>query len=128
MRTWRKQKTAEQIRQESIEKLQSFRLFDDTYMTRFFDENIPCTEFVLRILMNKPDLRVEKTKSQVTIRHLEGRSVCLDVYATDSQGKKYDIEIQRSDYGADPHRARYHSDMIDVDNLHAGQEFNELPD
>ena len=52
MRTWRKQKTAEQTRQEKIEKLQSFRLFDDTYMTRFFDENIPCTEFVLQILMN----------------------------------------------------------------------------
>ncbi|MGN0266111.1 MAG: PD-(D/E)XK nuclease family transposase [Lachnospiraceae bacterium] len=127
MRTWRKQKTAEQIRQEKIEKLQSFCLFDDTYMTRFFDENIPCTELVLRILMNKPDLKVEKTKSQVTIRHLEGRSVCLDVYATDSQGKKYDIEIQRSDFGADPHRARYHSSMIDVDNLHAGQRFDELP-
>ena len=78
--------------------------------------------------MNKPDLRVERTKSQVTIRHLEGRSVCLDVYATDSQGKKYDIEIQRSDYGADPHRARYHSSMIDVDNLNTGQKFNELPD
>ena len=128
MSTIRKKKTEEQIRQENIEKLQSFCLFDDTYMTRFFDENIPCTEFVLRILMNKPDLRVKKTKSQVTIRHLEGRSVCLDVYAMDSQGKKYDIESQRSDYGADPHRARYHSSMIDVDNLHAGANFDDLPD
>ena len=128
MSTIRKKKTAEQIRQENIEKLQSFRLFDDTYMTRFFNENIPCMEFVLRILMNKPDLKVERTKSQATIRHLEGRSVCLDVYATDSEGKKYDIEVQRSDSGADPHRARYNSSMIDVDNLYAGQDFDELPD
>lgn len=124
----RKKKTKEQIRQDNIEKLQNFRLFDDTYMTRFFDENIPCTEFVLRILLNKPDLQVERTKSQVTIRHLEGRSVCLDVYAADAHGKKYDIEIQRSDTGADPHRARYHSSMIDVDNLYGGQNFDELPD
>ena len=85
MSTIRKKKTEEQIRQENMENLQNFCLFDDTYMTRFFDENIPCTEFVLQILMNKPDLRVEKMKSQVTIRHLEGRSICLDVYATDSQ-------------------------------------------
>lgn len=28
----------------------------------------------------------------------------------------------------DPHRARYHSSVLDVENLHAGQEFNELPD
>ncbi|MDY4969256.1 MAG: PD-(D/E)XK nuclease family transposase [Lachnospiraceae bacterium] len=128
MSTIRKKKTAEQIRQENIEKLRSFRLFDDTYMTRFFNENIPCTEFVLRILMNKPDLKVETTRSQVLIRHLEGRSVYLDVYATDSQGKKYDIEVQRSDSGADPHRARYHSSIIDVDNLHAGEDFDKLPD
>ena len=128
MSTIRKKKTAEQVRQENIEKLRRFRLFDDTYMTRFFNENIPCTEFVLRILMNKPDLKVETTRSQVLIRHLEGRSVYLDVYATDSQGKKYDIEVQRSDSGADPHRARYHSSIIDVDNLHAGEDFDKLPD
>ena len=45
------------------------------------------------------------------------RSICLDAYATDSTGKKYDIEVQRSDNGADPHRARYHSSMMDVENL-----------
>ena len=43
-------------------------------------------------------------------------------------GKKYDLEIQRADRGADPHRARYHSSMMDVENLDAGQEFSELPD
>ena len=84
MSTIRKKKTAEQVRQENIEKLRRFRLFEDTSMTRLFNENIPCTEFVLRILMNKPDLQVETTRSQVLIRHLEGRSVYLDVYATDS--------------------------------------------
>ncbi len=126
--TLRQQKTKEQKHQENLKRLRSFRLFDDTYMTRFFADNIPCTEFVLRILMNKPDLQVEKTQSQVTVKHLEGRSVRLDVYATDSQGKKYDIEVQRSDSGAEPHRARYNSSMIDVDNLHAGEDFDELPD
>ena len=30
--------------------------------------------------------------------------------------------------GADPHRARYHSSVMDVENLHSGQEFKELPD
>ncbi len=56
------------------------------------------------------------------------RSICLDAYGTDSQGKKYDLEIQRADKGADPHRARYHSSVIDVENLHSGQELEELPD
>ena len=56
------------------------------------------------------------------------RSLCLDAYGTDSTGKKYDIEIQRSDKGAEPHRARYHSSVMDVENLDAGQNFDELPD
>ena len=34
---------------------------------------------------------------------------------TDSTGKKYDIEVQRSDNGADPYRARYHSSMLDIE-------------
>ena len=56
------------------------------------------------------------------------RSICLDAYGTDSTGKKYDLEIQRADKGADPHRARYHSSVMDVENLDTGQEFSELPD
>ncbi|MDE7266957.1 MAG: hypothetical protein K2N89_05780, partial [Lachnospiraceae bacterium] len=28
----------------------------------------------------------------------------------------------------DPYRARYHSSVLDVENLHSGQEFKELPD
>ena len=56
------------------------------------------------------------------------RSICLDAYGTDSNDKKYDLEIQREDKGADPHRARYHSSVLDIENLDAGQEFHELPD
>ena len=38
------------------------------------------------------------------------------------------MEIQREDKGADPHRARFHSSVLDIENLDAGQEFRELPD
>ena len=52
----------------------------------------------------------------------------MHAYGTDSVGKKYDLEVQRQDKGADPHRARYHSSVMDIENLHSGQEFKELPD
>ena len=42
--------------------------------------------------------------------------------------KKYDLEVQKQDKGADPYRARYHSSVMDIENLHSGQEFKELPD
>ncbi len=38
------------------------------------------------------------------------------------------MEVQRQDRGADPYRARYHSSVIDIENLHSGQDFNDLPE
>ena len=35
--------------------------------------------------------------------------------------------MQRADAGARPERARYHAGALDVENLDAGQEFEELP-
>jgi hypothetical protein len=35
--------------------------------------------------------------------------------------------VQRADAGARPERARYHAGALDVENLDAGQEFEELP-
>lgn len=56
------------------------------------------------------------------------KAYLFDVYGTDSEKKKYDIEVQRASKGARPHRARYHSSVMDVENLNAGQEFEELPE
>ena len=52
----------------------------------------------------------------------------LDVYAEDTNGTKYDIEIQRSDGGANPRRARYISSMIDSDTLLTGDDYSRLPE
>ena len=98
-------------------------------MRGLFKENIPLAEFVLRIITGKPDLVLMKCETQADMKRVTGaRSICLDAYATDSTGKKYDIEVQRSDIGTDPHRARYHSSMMDVENLDEKQEYRELPD
>ena len=32
-----------------LQKIQEFRLLDDDFMSRVFDENIECTELILRI-------------------------------------------------------------------------------
>ena len=119
----------EQRHQEDLQRLRGFRPIDDTFMRGLFKENIPLAEFVLRIITGKPDLALTKCETQADMKRVTGaRSICLDAYATDSTGKKYDIEVQRSDNGADPHRARYHSSIMDVENLDEKQEYRELPD
>lgn len=115
--------------QEDLERLRGFRPIDDTFMRGLFKENLPLAEFVLRIITGKSDLTLLTCETQADMKRVTGaRSICLDAYATDSNGKKYDIEVQRSDNGADPHRARYHSSMMDVENLDEKQDYRELPD
>ena len=123
------QQRKERERQEDLQRLRGFRPIDDDFMRCLFKNNIPLAELVLRIITDKQDLVITDCQTQKDMKRLAGaRSVCLDAYGTDSENKKYDLEIQRSDKGADPHRARYHSSVMDVENLDAGQEFAELPD
>ena len=120
---------AEQQYQEDLQRLRDLRPMDDDFMRCLFKENIPLTEFVLRIITDKRDLVITDCETQKDMKRLVGaRSICLDAYGTDSTGKRYDLEVQRQDKGADPHRARYHSSVMDIENLHLGQEFKELPD
>lgn len=119
----------EKERQDDLAKLRGLRPIDDDFMRCMFRDNKPLAQFVLRILTRIPDLKIVDSETQKDLKRLVGaRSILLDVYGSDAEGKKYDLEIQRSDYGADQHRARYHSSAIDVENLHAGQEFAELPE
>ena len=105
---------AKQRHLENLERLKNFRLLDDDFMTKCFENDTECVEFVLQILLNKPDLQVTEAQTQVFVANLLKRSVRLDVLATDSASIKYNIEIQRSDKGAGQKRARYNSSMLDA--------------
>lgn len=118
----------ERERQKDLQRLRGFRPIDDDFMRCLFKDNIPLVELVLRTITGKQDLVITDCRTQKDMKRLAGaRSICLDAYGTDSLGQKYDLEIQRADRGANPHRARYHSSVMDIENLNAGQEFNELP-
>ena len=103
---------AEQKHREDLQRLRNLRPIDDDFMRCLFKDNIPLAEFVLRIITDKQDLVITNCETQKDMKRLAGaRSVCLDAYVKDSGGKRYDLEIQRQDKGADPHRARYHASV-----------------
>ena len=112
--------------QEMLQRIRGFRLLDDDFMTKCFEENIEATELVLRIVLNKPDIKVVKVQTQYSMKNIKGRSLRLDIYATDIEDKKYNIEIQRVDKGAGAKRARYNSSLIDSNILPAGFEVENL--
>lgn len=121
-------KTKEQLYQENLERIAKYRPLDDDFMRELFRDNIPLTEMVLRIITGKKDLSVIRQETQYDMKQvLNARSLCLDVFATDSENKRYNLEIQRADKGATVKRARYHSSAIDVESLNAKGDFENLP-
>lgn len=119
---------AEEKRKKIQRRIKDFRLFDDELMTKVFEEDKECTELILRIIMDKSDLKVKKAHVQHVVKNLQGRSVRLDIQAVDSEQKEYDIEIQRADSGAKPKRARYHSSLMDANVLLTGDDTENLPE
>ncbi len=113
-------------KQKMIARLQEFTLMDDDFMTRFFENDKECTQFVLQTILNNKKLKVIDTVAQKVVKSLEGRSVRLDVYAKDNKGKPYDIEIQRADKGAGAKRARYNSALMDADITVPGEDAKNL--
>ena len=111
-----------------LARIQALRLMDDDFMTVVFAGDNALTEFLLRILLSRDDLRVKKSMTQKEMHNLFGRSVRLDILAEDESGKIYNIEIQRADKGADPRRARYNLAMLDSHALKRKSNFADLPE
>jgi predicted transposase/invertase (TIGR01784 family) len=121
-------KTPEQWHEEDLKTIANYRPIDDDFMRELFRNDLPLAQTVLRIITGIEDLKLISQETQYDMKRLLGsRSICLDVFGTDSKGQKFDIEIQRSDRGAAPQRARYHSSAIDVEFLKAKEEFTTLP-
>lgn len=106
---------------EILRETEEANLLDDDYARIFFTDNIECVQKMLQIIMEKPFLQVKNSDVQQDIDGPDGsRSIRLDVYAVDSDGTQYDIEIQNKPSGAVPQRARLNSAMLDVHSLKPG--------
>ena len=113
--------------EEDLKRIESFRLIDDDFMNACFDGNNEAVELILSIILNKPSIKVSRVETQKLMKNLAGRDICLDIDAS-SEGKEYNIEIQRADKGAEPDRARAHSSIIDAHALRPGEPFSALPE
>lgn len=124
------EKRINQRREEVLEAIATLSLLDDNLMTLVFDRNISATELLLNIILQRDDLRVLDVVAQREYKNpvVGGRSIAIDIYAVDGDEKVYDIEVQRASLGADAHRARFHSSMMDTRMLKAQQEFREIHD
>ncbi|OUP81276.1 hypothetical protein B5F07_18135 [Lachnoclostridium sp. An169] len=110
---------------EDLQRLRGFRLLDDDFMSKVFEDKA-CSQFLLQIILGKKDLIVQKVHVQHDVKNLQGRSVRLDIIAIDESGRVYNIEIQRSDKGANIKRARYNSSLLDANVTEPGDDYENL--
>ena len=115
----------EQKHKEDLQRLRGFRLLDDDFMSKVFEDKA-CAEFLLQIILQRHDLKVQSAQGQYDIKNLQGRSIRLDILAVDTNNRSYNIEIQRSDRGAGAKRARYNSSLIDANITEAGDKYDAL--
>ena len=121
-------RSASVMKPEYLAEIKRMRLMDDDFMSKCLENAPECIELMLQIILGKKDLKVIKSQTEYPIKSLQGRGVRFDVFARDSEGKEYDIEIQRADKGAEPKRARYNSALMDANALKKGEDFVKLHD
>ncbi len=115
-----------QKHEEDLKRLKNFRLLDDDFCTKVF-EDIERVELLLRIILEKDNLKVTEVHSQYNMKNLQGRSARLDIFAVDDTEAALNVEVQRSDQGANPRRARYHSSLIDANITEPGMVLGMIP-
>lgn len=114
-------------REQIIQKAQAYSLFDDCFVNVTLSNEGAC-QYVLRTILEIPDLVVKEVRTQYTISKLASKSSRLDVLAQDSSGKLYNIEIQQADNIDHPHRVRYYTSLLDSEFLAKGSEYDLLPE
>ncbi len=123
------------IQSESIDDeinriVDDLTLFDDELMSKVFDNNVPAAELLLRIILERDDIKVRSVKGQEEFKnpYPKGRNIRLDIHAIDGNGVEFDVEVQRNKAGSHPRRTRFHGSMMDTRMLKELQEFKDLKD
>lgn len=110
---------------KTIETVKSYTYMTDRFMTMAFDK--PVAQHILSVIIGK-NLIVKSVKSQPVEDNFFSRSCRFDVLAEDSNGKIYNIEVQNSNEGAVPRRARYNCEKLDELVIRKGMAYNDYPE
>ena len=116
------------LKSDVLDSIKKFTLLDDTFMTKVFEEDNECTQFLLRIIFDDDKIKVKEVTTQKRIKNLQGRDLQLDILAEKADGTQFNVEVQNENRGAIPQRARYHMSVLDSNSLPTGKYFNALPD
>ena len=113
--------------EEKKEQVKNFRPIDDTFFEVLADDIGVCQE-MLRIILEDEKLVVKDVIVQSSERNLYGRSVRLDALCILGNGKKCNVEVQRSNKDHHLKRVRFNASVITVRDSQTDDKFEETID
>ena len=108
--------------------IRSLCMMNNRFMNFMLDDNKEAAQVFLRVILEDDKIKVRNVRIQSFIQNIYGHSSQLDILAQDSEGRYFNVEIQRSDEGAPARRARFYSSILDTHFLQPGKLYEELPD
>lgn len=106
----------------------SLCMMNNRFMNFMLDDNKKAAQVFLRVILGDDKIKVRNVRIQSFIQNIYGHSSQLDILAQDSEGRYFNVEVQRSDEGAPARRARFYSSILDTHFLQPGKLYEELPD
>jgi len=100
---------------------------DDVFFQKIAEDQEVCEE-ILRVILQKPNLKVVDTQTQRFLRNIGAHSVILDLVCQDEDGSYINVEVQKSDNDDHVKRVRFNVSNIDTTFTERGLDYQELPD
>ena len=100
-------------------------LADDICIPIAFEGDTEAAQYIVRTILSRDDITVEKVETQKRIESIASRSAVLDILAHDGNGNIIDIEIQRAFHGWDDlaDRAESYASLLLLSTLEKGTEY-----
>ena len=111
-----------------IEKWEDLTFANNFLFCKILESEPDLCKQLLELLLHIEIDHLEIPQSERTLKEtIDSKSVRFDVY-TKGDNKIFDIEIQTTNKKNLPKRSRYYQSIIDMSNLNAGTDYDELND
>ena len=102
-------------------------VIDDIFFHKMVEDIEVCQE-ILRILLEDNNLEVTENHPQDSLKNLQGKSVILDARCRDSNGRYYNVEVQKADNDDHQRRVRYNGSLNTSAATKTGTDYFNVPD
>ena len=116
-----------QTYEEQINFVSKLNIIDDVFFQKMAEDR-EVAEEILRIILEKPKLKVIDSKVQRFLRNINAHSVVLDLLCEDENHSIINCEVQKEDDDDHQRRVRFNRSNIDTIFVEKGLDYKELPD